>query len=657
MPFWWRRRRKFWWNRYQRKNRKTYKTRKRRFRKRRYRRTARRGRRRRRRGKVRRKQQKIKIQQWQPDRIVKCKIRGLGCLVAGAQGRQFQCYTDDLTEYPPPKNPGGGGFGIEVFNLRYLYQQWLARKNIWTKSNDYTDLVRYTGTTFRFFRHKTTDFVVSYSRMPPFELTKETYIQCHPVNLLLSKHHKVILSRQSHPTGKNTVKLKIKPPKLMQTHWYFQEQFCKEDLFEIRASACNLSYAYYGPNTQSQLITFYSLNTNFFQKHNWAQDKGEHSYLPYATYPTTQKVTYTYKNAQGTESTFEMPANQTYLQSVNKDTGFFNWKVLTATKVSVKAGITHETPVTLARYNPALDTGEKTYIWVVSTISDANWNVPKDNDLSIAGYPIWMGLYGLWSFIKRVKTKDYLESSMFVIKSPAIQLISPTTQDKFPILDLSFIKNLMPWDELLTETQKKFWYPTALKQQQIINSFIESGPYIPKYSNLPSSTWELTYMYTSYFKWGGPQLTDQPVQNPCKQQELDISDHIKGTVQIVDPYKQKFKQLLRAWDVRRGVFTKTALKRMRENLETDASLYSDETESPQKKKKITAQIKVPHQETQEINKALLSLCEENTCQEQDLHKLIQHQQQQQDKLKRDLIDIIIDLKNKQRLLQLQTGVN
>ncbi len=97
----------------------------------------------------------------------------------------------------------------------------------------------------------------------------------------------------------------------------------------------------------------------------------------------------------------------------------------------------------------------------------------------------------------------------------------------------------MPWDQLLTENDKKFWYPTAQKQKQIINSFIECGPYTPKYSNLPSSTWELTYFYTSYFKWGGQQITDQPVQDPCPKKEYDISDYIKGQVQIQDPYKQK----------------------------------------------------------------------------------------------------------------------
>nr|UHM26984.1 MAG: ORF1 [Torque teno midi virus] len=658
MPFWWNRRRKPWFGRWRRKRRRTRYKRRRPYARRRRRRAPRRRRRYRKRGKVRRKRQKIKIQQWQPDRIVKCKIIGLGCLVAGAQGRQFQCYTDTVDEYPPPKTPGGGGFGVEVFTLQYLYQQWQARKNIWTKSNDYTDLCRYTGTKITVIRHATTDFVISYDRAPPFNLEKETYIGCHPVNLLLSKHHKVILSRKSHPTGKSSVSFTIKPPKLMQTHWFFQQEFCKRELFQLRAAACNMSYAYYGPNTQSSLLTFYSLNTNFFVRHNWAQQvEGGHGYIPYAGYPATTAVEYTYPTKTG-EATYTMQPPTKYLETVNKETGFFNWRVLTATKVSAKPSTTqHETPITVARYNPLTDTGKDTYVWLVSTVANTNWQTPKDSDLVVAGYPLWMALYGLWNFIQRKKNTEYIETGLFVVKSPAIKLISKTVQTIFPLLDISFIKGEMPWDQLLTDTQKKLWYPTALKQQQIINTFIESGPYVPKYSNLPSSTWELTYKYKSYFKWGGPELTDQPVQDPCPKKEYDVSDTIKGTIQIQDPLKQKYQQLLRAWDIRRGMFTKTAIKRMYQNLQTDESVCSDETEPAQKKKKVTAQIKLPEEENQEINQALLSLCEENTCQEQDLQQLIQFQQQQQQKLKRDLINIILDLKNKQRILQLQTGIS
>ncbi len=152
MPFWWRRRRKPWFGKWRRR-RYNYTTKRRKYRRKQYRRPAfRRRRRRRRRQKVRRKKQKIPIQQWQPDSITKCKIKGYGCLVAGAEGRQFYCYTNEIGQYIQPKAPGGGGFGAEMFSLEYLYKQWVARKNIWTHSNDYKDLVRYTGSKIKTFQ-------------------------------------------------------------------------------------------------------------------------------------------------------------------------------------------------------------------------------------------------------------------------------------------------------------------------------------------------------------------------------------------------------------------------------------------------------------------------------------------------------------------------
>ncbi len=96
----------------------------------------------------------------------------------------------------------------------------------------------------------------------------------------------------------------------------------------------------------------------------------------------------------------------------------------------------------------------------------------------------------------------------------------------------------------------------------VINSFVESGPYIPKYAYLKESTWELGYKYTCYFKWGGPQVSEQPVQDPQKQGKYDVPDTISKAVQVCDPLKQTCKAMLRAWDYRHGHFGERAVKRM-----------------------------------------------------------------------------------------------
>nr|UHM26885.1 MAG: ORF1 [Torque teno midi virus] len=662
MPFWWNRRRKPWFGRWRKYRRKTYKRRRYTTRRRRRPATRRRRRRYRKRRKVRRKLQKIPIKQWQPDSIVKCKIKGYGCICAGAEGRQAYCYTNEKPLYPQPKAPHGGGFGAEMFTLEYLYKEWVARRNIWTKSNDYKDLVRYTGTTFIFTRHPTTDFVVAYSRQPPFLLEKEYYNEIHPSNLLLRKHKRLIPSLKRKPGGKLTVKMKIRPPKQMITKWFFQQDFATHGLFTLEAAACNLGWALYGPNSQSRLITFRSLNTNFYQITNWAQLRGSHSkplpYIPYTSYPTTDTVSYKYPTTGSQMGTATVDIKD-YWASVNYSTGFFQPKVLAATQVLYNATPQHEIPITLARYNPDVDTGEGNAVWLESVISETHWEMPHDPDLVIVGKPLWMAFYGFYNYIKKVKRDTaWLESSMFVCKSPAIQLITKTTQTVFPILDNSFTNGTMPYNETMSETQKKLWFPTVEHQLQVINNFVESGPFIPKYSYLKESTWELDYRYISYFKWGGPHTNDQLVQNPQKQGKYDVPDTITEAVQVKDPLKETYEGMLRAWDYRRGIVTTTALKRISKHLQTDSTLYPSEGETPKKKKKFTAEI--PHQpeETQEIQACLHSLFEESTCQDpQDLQQLIQHQQQQQQKLKINLLKLMLNLKNKQRILQLQSGID
>nr|UHM26882.1 MAG: ORF1 [Torque teno midi virus] len=664
MPFWWNRRRKFWLGR-RRFRRRTYwpKRRKRYYKRRRTRRPARRRRRRtRRKYKVRRKKQSILVRQWQPDSIVRCKIKGLGCLVAGAEGRQFFCYTNEIGEFIQPKAPGGGGFGVEVFSLEYLYTEWVYHRNIWTKSNDYKDLCRYLGTKIIFYRHPTTDFVVAYSRMPPFFIHKYTYSDCHPVNLLLARHKKIILSQKSHPTGKLKVKLFIKPPKQMLSKWFFQKQFATAGLFQIQASAMNQGWAMYGPNTQSRLITLYTLNTLYYTNAAFGR-YGSNPYLPFSTYPAQQNFYYDKKNPNNKVTIKKQGLD--YNKSTSWRSGFFQKAVLNAWKVTSQSSDQsaeqpqNELPVCIIRYNPDLDDGTNSRIWFTSIHSDT-WQAPTtDKDLFFTGRPLWMLLFGAWNYVLKTKNdKNFLQYHMLVIQSDAIRRVSTSTQKVFPLLDFTFTQGDMPYGEYLSEAEKAKWYPTCLKQQEAMNGITETGPYIPKYSNLKESTWELKYSYTSYFKWGGPEISNQPVQDPQHQEIYDVPDKELKTIQIVDPLKQDCKAMLRAWDVRRGIITDTALRRMQQNLSTSESDQSSTTETSQKKRKYTAELPHPDQETKKIKTCILSLYQESTCQEeeQDIHKLIQLQQQQQQQLKKNILNLLLDLKIKQRMLQLNAGI-
>jgi hypothetical protein len=143
------------------------------------------------------------------------------------------------------------------------------RKNIWTKSNILKDLCRYLRCRITLFRHPSTDFVVTYDRQPPFNLDKWTYPGTHPLNLMLQKHKKFVLNKFSKPHGKLTVKLIIKPPKQMLTKWFFTKNFSHYSLFLLKTTTINLSYSRLGYYNENQIISFYYLNTTFYQNGDW----------------------------------------------------------------------------------------------------------------------------------------------------------------------------------------------------------------------------------------------------------------------------------------------------------------------------------------------------------------------------------------------------
>nr|UHK05267.1 MAG: ORF1 [Torque teno midi virus] len=654
MPFWWARRRKPWFTNWRFRRYNKYKKRRRPYRRRRARFFTRRRRyRRRKRRKVRRKRKTIPIKQWQPDSIKKCKIKGFLTLIAGSEGRQFRCYTNTIYDYIQPKAPGGGGFSCILFTLQFLYNQYIAHKNIWTTSNDYMDLVRYTGCTITLFRHPTTDFIICYDRQPPFTIEKDTYTNIHPLNLLLRKRKRILLSQQSKPNGKLKIKIKIKPPKQMTTKWFFQEEFTKHGLFLLQASACNLNYSIYSPTSQSDSLTFYSLSTEFFANSNWDQHHGNNPYYPWSTMHGEYKFYY-----PGSRDPFKINCNGlSYQHSIAYETGWFNPKVLMATKVTAGDTIQHNLPVTIARYNPNVDTGEDSQVWLISTLTDG-WGPPQDLVIKMSGKPLWMMLFGFYDYILKMRHSDYMLSHMFVLKSKAIELITPHTQTMFPVLDYEFITGKLAWDEFITSTDKARWTPNVLKQLKVLNSFVECGPFIQKYGQERNNTWELKCKYSFYFKWGGPHQNNPDVSNPQNQGTYPVPNTELQTIQVADPLRQEYTKMLRAWDYRRGALTQKALKRIQQDTEIDSSLQSD-TEPKKKKKKLYHTGEPPtHQEkVQKIQSCLLSLCEESTCQEsQTIEQLIHQQQQQQEKLKLNLFKLLIDMKKQQRRLQLQTGM-
>nr|UHK04014.1 MAG: ORF1 [Torque teno midi virus] len=658
MPFWWRRRNKPWYTTWRQRR---YRRRRNRYKKRRpYPRRRRRARkparrRRRRKYKVRRKKKKLLLAQWQPDRIRKCKIKGRGTLVMGAHGRQYMCYTNVKDRLTPSRAPAGGGFGIERFTLQYLYQQWKARNNIWTASNKNTDLGRYLGCRFSFYRHPDTDFIVNYSRQGPFNIDKYSYMLMQPQEMLLGKHKKIILSKSTKPTGRIKHTLKIGPPKLLTNKWMFQEELAKLDLVQIAGTAANFRYPTLGCCNENRILNLYALDTQFYQDPHWMQKHMSGS--EWKPYPTINlDIKFHYKTSAG-ENTVQINKSD-HTKWLTLEEGWFQPKILAAYKVTINNVEQALLPMVLLRYNPAADTGEGNIITMIDLVA-GRWEGPYPDNYTIKNVPLWMGLNGYANYvITKSGDKGILDHNIICVKSDALyRLPTASTQKLFPIVSQKFVTGKPPYDQPLTPDMSNNWYPRYLHQQEPINDIVCCGPLVPKFYNQTNSTWELQYFYCFYFKWGGPEITDQEVDDPKTKGHYPTGSTDERAIQVSNPLKQKTQSILHKWDFRRGIITNTALKRMCENLETDTDFQPD-TETPKKKKKVTCELRNPEEENKEVQSCLLSLCESDTSQEEDpnnLRELILKQKLKQQQLKHNLLVLLTELKVKQNSLRLQTG--
>lgn len=573
----------------------------------------------------------------------------------GAHGRQMICFTNVKNRLTPSRAPGGGGFGVERFTLQYLYNEWKARNNIWTSTNQNTDLGRYLGCSFTFYRHPDTDFIVKYDRQGPFNIEKYSYMSMQPQEMLLGKHKRIILSKLTNPVGRLKHKIKIGPPKLLTNKWIFQSELAKQDLVQISGTAANFRYPTLGCCNENRILNLYSLDTDFYQDPKWMQKHTASS--PWKPYPTIDKtITFHYKTQQGQEGTVQVSTDEN--KWLTLDGGWFQPKILAAYKVTQSGTAKALLPMVLLRYNPADDTGPGNIITIVDLVG-GSWQGPYQEQYTIRDVPLWMGLNGYVNYvISKSGDKGIMEHNIVCVKSSALyRLPTASTQKLFPLVGAKFVQGKPPYDQPLTTEMSNAWYPRYLHQQEPLNDIVCCGPLVPKFYNQTNSTWELQYFYRFYFKWGGPELGDPPVDDPKNKGETYNEYSITRPIQISNPLKNKTESLLHPWDFRRGIITKRAFERMCENLETDSDFYPD-AETPKKKKKVTCELRNPQEEIQEVQDCLLSLCQTQETEEEDpnnLQQLILKQKIQQQQLKHNILVLLSDLKAKQNSLRLQTG--
>nr|UNY67695.1 ORF1 [Epsilontorquevirus sp.] len=250
MAYWWRRRR------YRRPRRGRWRARYRRWRNRRWRRPRKRyGRRRfrrrrkrrgRRRHKVRylnpyRKIRKRVIRQWEPNSKTFCKITGRDQALWWGSNAEFRVLCDNQ---PWPIKTGeweGGSMNVMQYTLQFLYIDQQLGKNRWSRSNQGYDLVKYYGTKIWFPRHPTISYVVLVLREGHLTLETDTYQNLHPEKMLNARKKILVQSMQLRPKGRPYIRVKIPPPQLLKTQWYFARDFCKIPIFTLFFAAVELT--------------------------------------------------------------------------------------------------------------------------------------------------------------------------------------------------------------------------------------------------------------------------------------------------------------------------------------------------------------------------------------------------------------------------------
>nr|USL90474.1 MAG: ORF1 [Torque teno virus]USL90490.1 MAG: ORF1 [Torque teno virus] len=689
---------------------------------RRYRRRLRRGRRRR--GRRRRHRQTLVLRQWQPDVIKKCFITGwLPFVICGSGNTQFNFVTHE-EDIPPAKASYGGNFTNLTFTLAGLFEQHLLHRNRWSKSNFDLELARYIGTTLKLYRHETVDYIITYNRTGPFEINELSYMFTHPLLMLLNKHHIVVPSLRTKPKGKRYKKVHIKPPKLMINKWYFAKDICKIGLFQIYGTGLELSNPWLRSGTKSPIVGFHVLKPSLYEgamsnlqteefkqnrktlfekllptnlnkpnednwqytytqlmskiyfqttktggqklptPYNWKNYKENYSDVK-SKWDTLNQAAYNlvkeeYNQVYKVTSTF--PYEWTNRNYLSHDCGIFSPYFLTPNRYTPE----WHCPWTYIRYNPLSDKGIGNRIYV-QWVSEASCKYDKNKSkCMLQDMPLYMMLYGYMDYaIKCTGSKSLWTDARIAIRCPYTDppLTGSTTDVGFIPIAETFMNGDMPWPSNHIPLKLWFkWFPMLFNQKQALENIVSCGPFMPR--DQEAKSWDITVGYKAIFKWGGSPLPPQPIDDPCQKGTHEIPDPDKHPprIQISDPQHLGPETIFHSFDIRRGLFSSTSLKRVSEYQPPDDPFSTGVVfKRPRLETQYSGTRETPEEDAYSLLKALQkeqesSTSEEETAQEEEIqkHQLLQQlrvQQQQQRVLRKGLQQVLGDV------LRLRKGVH
>lgn len=566
----------------------------------------------------RKKKLTLSLRQWQPETIRKSKIKGIFTLFACNEGRGANNYPQYRDSFVPQHHPGGGGWGIYVFNLGALFDEFLRIRNWWTVSNVNLPLCRYIYCRLTFYRAEKVDYVVHYTTSYPMTDSDYKHAEAQPSRLLMRRRKIIVQSRQ-HTNKKPYIRKKIKAPRQLINKWFFQREFINTNLLMLTVSACSLTHFDMPPKAITNNIYLQTLNPYIFQNLNYHQLNTTEPWKPKAntyfygielsqtdlTKPTPLKdhkygeLTFLGQAMRRTEGTsisdskknatdYFKQENSNFWGNVFHESYIHHEKhIVTSnvqyTQITNKDDKIDTTKYTLFTqpifqqviYNPDKDTGKNTTIYFVPNFQSLyEWKVPENEQLKFHGFPLWMLLWGWPDWQKKLGLINQIDQHyILIIESDAFEPKLP----KYMFLDMEFLDNTLEFPipndtggqnkPLLTDDLS--WHPKFLYQQKSIDKICMSGPATHKFINGESIEAHMEYSF--HFKWGGTPSTMETIADPSKQPSFPVPNNLTTTLQIQNPATDP-RDLIYTFDTRRNYLTQKAIDRISEYKESDEHL-------------------------------------------------------------------------------------
>lgn len=557
-----------------------------------------------------RKLKKIRIKQYQPSKINKCKIKGKVALFETTIERidkNFDLY--ELSQVPEHL-PGGGGWGLKVFSLEGLYSEHAYCRNVWTKTNNGLPLVRYTGCRLKFWQHDYIDYIITVTNQTPMISSLDMYTAMQPSIHDMLQHKITIPSRRTIQKKRPFKTLHIGPPTQLQNKWYFQQDLAKQPLVMIRATATSLQDYFINPHSINTNINITTINVTVFQNRKFNLTGTEQYWAKQLTTPTTQAGKYyLYASTEERPSklnkanliplvdTMNFTAGKTCQQATGKQTIDEHWKTgylnnlgnpfypdyLNGTydvylikedpKTMFVTNITEKNVTTFAlveltktvRYNPYSDMGPENMIYFKSNMKEEiNWLPPENPELYHDNLPFWLLWWGFADWHKRIKKHLNLETAYI-----GTMRHKPATGYEYlvPLSD-SFLSGKSPYEldkEGPNPIDAKSWHPQLQYQNEKINEICRTGPGTPKMP--PNFSVQGIMSYSFYFKWGGSPPPMSTITDPKQQPTYVVPGNKYATNSLQNPTNNP-ENILWSFDERRGYLTQRAQKRLQKDKTT-----------------------------------------------------------------------------------------